>query len=335
MHDMSAIAPRRLVAALALATTLGACSDPSGPPFERGTRILFMGPVACPPDRTNLACSGLYSVDPDGGAPVRVDAVHDVAGDQGAWTLDGTRVAFPGYDASHDWYITRALTIGSQDTLTVAAPSWPYQDLVWSPDGSRLAYHHRDQLCVGPAPGPSERCYGAFGDRFYRAIGFTPDGASLVARSDTFMTSGGARYEGIFLLDIATANRTKLPIAAQHIFSAATSPAAPQLAYETDVPVRVAGGDDRLTLRLFVVSMAGGAPRRLTALSDVGERSGETRPRWSPDGRRIAFALGQAVLNVGPVTWLESADLYVVNSDGSDLRRLTSTGGAYPVAWVR
>ena len=47
-------------------------------------------------------------------------------------------------------------------------------------------------------------------------------------------------------------------------------------------------------------------------------------PRWSPDGTRIAFA--RQVMSPEPGSSWTSAAVYVVNVDGSDLRRLTPEG---------
>jgi Tol biopolymer transport system component len=55
------------------------------------------------------------------------------------------------------------------------------------------------------------------------------------------------------------------------------------------------------------------------------------RPAWSPDGRRLAFAavVGHRTKPIdGPVT-----DLFVVQANGSGLRRLTHTGSARAATW--
>lgn len=75
----------------------------------------------------------------------------------------------------------------------------------------------------------------------------------------------------------------------------------------------------------------GGASRRLTSGSDPRDW-----PQWSPDGRRIAFTMapgwnGQGACPSGSCTF----EVWVMNADGSDQRRLTSdgeAGGAAPNA---
>ena len=64
--------------------------------------------------------------------------------------------------------------------------------------------------------------------------------------------------------------------------------------------------------RLWVIDVDGSDPNQLTAIEAVGELD----LTWSPDGKQIAFA--------GPYTRLSDSAIYVVNSDGSGLARLTA-----------
>jgi Tol biopolymer transport system component len=59
---------------------------------------------------------------------------------------------------------------------------------------------------------------------------------------------------------------------------------------------------------VYVMNAKGGDQRRVMRMKG----GGSTEPAWSPDGRRIAFAGNDG--------------LYVVNADGSGLRRLTGSG---------
>jgi len=55
-------------------------------------------------------------------------------------------------------------------------------------------------------------------------------------------------------------------------------------------------------------------------------------PRWSPDGSRVVFA--RQVMSPEPGSAWTSAAVYVVNPDGSDLRRVTPQGfGAFNASW--
>lgn len=68
---------------------------------------------------------------------------------------------------------------------------------------------------------------------------------------------------------------------------------------------------------IWVMEATGGKPKRLTS-----SRQDDWNPEWSPDGRMIAFDRQDDGWN-----WV-----YVVNADGTDLRRLTPKSGWSP-AW--
>src|SRR5215207_2772160 len=97
----------------------------------------------------------------------------------------------------------------------------------------------------------------------------------------------------------------------QRVADPQLSPDGRWVAYQVSVPDVAA---NRNRTQLFVVAAAGGEPKQLTS----GAASATT-PRWSPDGRRLAFTTGGQVWTAGP--------------DGSDRRQVTniSTGAADPV----
>ncbi len=72
---------------------------------------------------------------------------------------------------------------------------------------------------------------------------------------------------------------------------------------------------------LYTLDLAKGAVSQLTGDSNVSEQT----PRWSPDGRQVVFASNRAhyvgaTRDTGPPDF----DLWVVNADGSNARRLTT-----------
>jgi dipeptidyl aminopeptidase/acylaminoacyl peptidase len=78
---------------------------------------------------------------------------------------------------------------------------------------------------------------------------------------------------------------------------------------------------------LWLLSAFGGAPRRLTT---GGEKDGE--PRWSPDGRWIAFVAKRRA--AGEDKGDEEPQVYLIAPDGGEARRLTSIAtGASGLRW--
>jgi len=96
------------------------------------------------------------------------------------------------------------------------------------------------------------------------------------------------------------------------------SPDGSQIAY---VLVTVNEKEDRYDMSLFAVATAGGsAPRRLTA----GPR--DTAPRWSPDGKTLAFLRAE---EKGP------AQIHLLSMTGGEARKLTDLPkGAGAPAWA-
>ncbi len=78
---------------------------------------------------------------------------------------------------------------------------------------------------------------------------------------------------------------------------------------------------------LWLLSAFGGEPRRLTT---AGEKDAE--PRWSPDGRWIAFVAKRTAASGDKAD--EEAQVYVIAPDGGEARRVTSIAtGAFAIKW--
>jgi dipeptidyl aminopeptidase/acylaminoacyl peptidase len=97
----------------------------------------------------------------------------------------------------------------------------------------------------------------------------------------------------------------------QRVADPQLSPDGRWVAYQITVPDVTA---NRNRTQVYLIPATGGEPKQLTS----GTSSAST-PRWSPDGRRLAFVTGGQV--------------WTMNTDGSDPKQLTniSTGAADPV----
>ncbi|HZZ93867.1 MAG TPA: S9 family peptidase [Usitatibacter sp.] len=78
---------------------------------------------------------------------------------------------------------------------------------------------------------------------------------------------------------------------------------------------------------LWLLSAFGGEPRRLTSSGDK-----DAEPRWSPDGRAIAFVARRPA--VGDLKADEEPQVYVIAPDGGEARRVTRMPtGAFGIRW--
>jgi dipeptidyl aminopeptidase/acylaminoacyl peptidase len=85
--------------------------------------------------------------------------------------------------------------------------------------------------------------------------------------------------------------------------------------------------ENRGRASLWLLSAFGGEPRRLTTM---GDKDGE--PRWSPDGRSIAFVAKRA--GSGKDENDDEPQVYVIAPDGGEARRLTDIPtGASGIKW--
>ena len=85
--------------------------------------------------------------------------------------------------------------------------------------------------------------------------------------------------------------------------------------------------ENRGRASLWLLSAFGGEPRRLTTM---GDRDGE--PKWSPDGRWIAFVAKRA--GAGKDDGDDEPQVYVIAPDGGEARRLTEIAtGAFGIKW--
>lgn len=265
----------------------------------------------------------------------RVLVAAGAAGENGpaAWSPDGTNLAYIAPDKDSMALFT--LTFESGATQVRLIDDLLTRGLVsWAPDGLAVA------LTLGSPqdnPQPWEPVAGAP----YR-IGRV----DLIHESSTFLTSGlvsdsepmwspdGSRiafacYDEKLSTQICVINADgsgRMQITHQPGPNALPdwSPDGTRLVFES---FRDSPGDPNscfdlgCNLEIYVINVDGTGEVRLT-----DHPSGDWGPAWSPDGSRIAFASQRDETRLGSVCGVDcNSEIYVMDTDGSNLRRLTET----------
>ena len=286
-----------------------------------GTRIAFVSERDGNPE--------IYVINADGSGLTRLthSSTSDAAPD---WSPDGRRIAFVSdRDGNTEIYVMPApgpqaqVSSGGSDQTRLTDN--PADDLspVWSPDGSRIAFHsNRDgnfEIYVMPAPGPQAQV-SADGSNAVNLTGnpaddwgpaWSPDGSRIAFYSDR-----DGRHE-IYVMNADGSGQTNLTINPATEGYPAWSPDGSRIAFNSDRD----GQDD---IYVIDVAVPGGSA------GDHGETlltynlTIDYYPVWSPDGRRIAFVSDRD----------GNLEIYVMNADGTGLTRLTDNpaNDLYP-AW--
>ena len=211
------------------------------------------------------------------------------------WSPDSTRIAFTGEHGSE-----------TASRIFVVDPYYgnEAQDLgigyspVWSPDGTRLAFssfgENATDVLVMDVDGTGRRKLAVGQDPVW-----SPDGLSIA------FTRTVEGVDGVLVIGVDGTGERYLAEGSGPVWS----PDGMEIAFTRAVD----GGDD-----LFVMNSDGSDRRQLTH-ADGNDRN----PAWSPDGERIAFD-SERDADLSEET--PDSDIYVMNADGSDRRRLTDGG---------
>jgi dipeptidyl aminopeptidase/acylaminoacyl peptidase len=232
------------------------------------------------------------------GKSVRIGGEKDPSGDP-VWSLDSQWLAYRGRVGDRAGLIVaRPDGGGAKMVAPVTGTNAPLPgagtSAVWSPDGKRLAF-------VSAVPGPETA--DATGDPVVitRYL-YKPDAA------EGFTHFNDNRRLHLFVVDVASGRVEQVTDGNHYEHSVDWSPNGEELLFLTN---RDADDDEFFNYDVFAMKLADRAIRRLSATE-----SNEYHPRWSPDGKMVAFQATRRGLTDRETT-MEDTHVWVMNADGS------------------
>lgn len=273
-------------------------------------RLRSVGAVALSPDATRVAYvvenndgpgrpyGQLWVMTIADGKSVRFGGAKEASGDP-EWSPDGQAIAYRGrLGEKTGLIVARPDGSGPRLLAELSGTNAPLpgegRSVAWSPDGKRIAF-------VSAVPGPETAA--ATGDPVVitRYL-YKPDaGEGLTHFNDN-------RRLHLFVVDVASARVEQITDGNHYEHSIDWSPKG-ELLYLTN---HDADSDEFFNYDMFASEPAARAvPRRLSATE-----SNEYRPRWSPDGRMIAFEATTRGLTDRETT-MEDTHVWVMNADGT------------------
>jgi Tol biopolymer transport system component len=223
---------------------------------------------------------------------------------------DGRRVAYTRL-GTDGMLMVRDLVTGTKEQITPNNPDTFNQYPAWSPDGKQIAYGTRNDkdrtACVKIVDVASHKEVSSFKVGHSYPMEWSRDGRFLLLRR--WAADRGAEAS-LLLLEINTGSTTVLADTIPVFSGASFSPDGRFVAYTA----RVAGSE-----RVFTMPITGGKRQQVTDIN------GGSTPRWSPDGKAIAFTRSDGVYVI-PV-----AD----GAASGTAQRVHESASAYLQSWTK
>lgn len=300
----TAVIPASLTARPAEPADLLRLQDVSSPDISPdGTSIAYV--VETTDTAEDKSSTHIWAVNWDGSASRQLTSRDGESESSPLYSPDGSQLAFlssRGEDG--DDALTRLwlLPLGGGEARPIEGIAGSVSSFAWSPDGKRLALVVKDK-----APDKVKTTSGeeipqpVVIDRFQ----FKQDGVGYLDN----------RRERIFVYDLAGGKAERLTDGDFDESDPRFSPDGKQIAF---VSKRAADPDRTIDSNIFIADAAssGAAPRQLTR-----HPGADSAPRWSPDGRTIAYLRGGDPSAL--FEWYAVIDLASVPAEGGEERIVT------------
>lgn len=226
---------------------------------------------------------------------------HTSAADHSpTWSPDGRQIAFHSNRSSDsDIYVMNADGKNVR-RITDSGRDWRPR---WSPDGQRIMFVRGfDEIYTMNTDGSHVKyLINGFGPEW------SPDGQQMVF----YVNQGNRLHADIYVSDANGQHLRNLTRSSAHDWGPSWLPDGRSIAF-----VSSRDGNARVYVLDTICAQTSGAVEACTQPLEIANPIRET-PHWSPDGRQIAYNL----------IYQWQSQLYFVNADGSNLRRMITVGG--------